>query len=785
MSLRLRLLLVVLAVAVPTSIASLVAYRIDRNIQRQVEDLRLESSREFVPAEMVGRALSIEGVWDSNGFFLARRIEELPRERRPKLRGAVDAFDPESRTLRMYGLTIRVPADVDRPVDRPSTDEPLLLAAGQRIEISCRIDPDGNWVARRVKAGDVKSNDKLKGTITGASSADDGGGRLDLQGVEVRSAPGASIMTSRGPLHRLESATQVALTVQECLALGHKLLETRSLRRAAQARGEAEIVRRLKAKTEDIEEEMRDAGQEFSQFLADSRSTAQEELRAAGTLPPVRGARGPGARITTWIEPLEQLCRHFEADIARLIDLAGGDLEVAHKFLSSSLEPRLTRELLPLVHGFELEAEEELSTELGAIAERSSTSGQLALVTNLIGLGLALVLGVVVSRSISRPVRELESAARQIGAGDLGARVQVRTRDELGDLGETFNRMAEELSASTVSIGRLNDVIDSLAGALFLLGPDGAITSANPAAGRLLGFEPGELVGEPFEAVCPGGAGRTALNATATSGVSSGEMVFRRKDGSTVPVSFSAAVLRGAEPSVRGFVCLAEDLSGRKRMEEELRRSLSEKELLLRELHHRVKNNLQIISSLLDLQSREFSDGKALDKFRESQDRIRSMVLIHEQLYGAAELAAVDLQVYLELLVSNLSQSHVDPPGRIALTVESDALRLDLDRALACGLIVNELVTNAIKHAYAPSARGAISITCRATNGLITLRVTDDGRGFVEGPGIERLGIGLVRALARQLQGSFSVGPTGSASEGAWGTAFKIEFRNSTATEAA
>jgi two-component sensor histidine kinase len=230
-------------------------------------------------------------------------------------------------------------------------------------------------------------------------------------------------------------------------------------------------------------------------------------------------------------------------------------------------------------------------------------------------------------------------------------------------------------------------------------------------------------------------------------------------------------------------VCLALDLTERKRMEVELRRSLAEKELLLREVHHRVKNNLQVISSLLDLQSRGIADPLSLERFQESQDRIRSMVIIHDQLHRTDDLESVDLRAYVELLVQHLADAHVDPPGRVRLRTRLDELRIDLDRALACGLIVNELVTNALKHAFPEKATGQVTVTCRARpGGQVVLEVCDDGRGFAGDPAGEvatSLGLSLVSTLTRQLRGRLSTSSQGG------GASFRVEFPLGVAQEVA
>lgn len=197
--------------------------------------------------------------------------------------------------------------------------------------------------------------------------------------------------------------------------------------------------------------------------------------------------------------------------------------------------------------------------------------------------------------------------------------------------------------------------------------------------------------------------------------------------------------------------------------------SVAEKELLLREVHHRVKNNMQVISSLLGLQSIQAGDERTVGTLAESQSRIRSMALIHEQLYRSDELERIDLEAYLARLANHLSQALSSSSVRVDLSVED--VELDIDRALACGLIVNELVTNAFKHAFADGESGTVRITLRSVGEAdVELAVADDGTGNGEheaDPG--SLGTRLVATLAQQLGGAVRVAREG-------GTVVRVTF---------
>jgi PAS domain S-box-containing protein len=220
-------------------------------------------------------------------------------------------------------------------------------------------------------------------------------------------------------------------------------------------------------------------------------------------------------------------------------------------------------------------------------------------------------------------------------------------------------------------------------------------------------------------------------------------------------------------------VAIARDLRERRREEERLRALLHEKEVMLKEVHHRVKNNLQVISSLLSIQSTYLADPRDARNFQESRDRIRTMALVHEKLYQSDDLAAIDFGPYVERLTTNLFRSYTGSGGRVDLHVDVKDIRLDADHAIPCGLIVNELVTNALKYAFPGSRNGIVTVTMRQDSDNYELVVSDNGVGIPAGFNLaetESLGLQLVNMLANQLDGHVSL-------EMSNGTKFTITFK--------
>jgi PAS domain S-box-containing protein len=200
-----------------------------------------------------------------------------------------------------------------------------------------------------------------------------------------------------------------------------------------------------------------------------------------------------------------------------------------------------------------------------------------------------------------------------------------------------------------------------------------------------------------------------------------------------------------------------QDVTESRKAEEQIKASLKEKEVLLKEIHHRVKNNLQIISSLLNLQSAEIEDPEACQRFKESQDRVKAMALIHERLYQSGDLAKIDFSGYVRSLTGHLTRSYRINANAVRLNLEVESVPMNLDIAIPCGLIINELVSNAFKYAFPNGDSGEITVRFAEEDArTLKLVVQDTGIGFPEGGDPEEsdsLGLKLVRSLTEQLGG--------------------------------
>ncbi|HAJ61637.1 MAG TPA: hypothetical protein DCP31_22265 [Cyanobacteria bacterium UBA8543] len=215
------------------------------------------------------------------------------------------------------------------------------------------------------------------------------------------------------------------------------------------------------------------------------------------------------------------------------------------------------------------------------------------------------------------------------------------------------------------------------------------------------------------------------------------------------------------------------DICDRKQADAQIQASLHEKEILLQEIHHRVKNNLQIVSSLLDLQSESIQEPATLELFRESQNRVKSMALVHEKLYQSKDFTRVNFAEYVENLISYLFRAYGVSEDHIYLNLDIAQVTLNIDTAIPCGLIVSELVSNALKYAFLDNLQGLISISLRSNeSNNFLLIVKDDGRGMpidFDFKSVKSLGLQLVNILTKQLKGTLELDRHN-------GTEFRVSF---------
>jgi two-component system, chemotaxis family, CheB/CheR fusion protein len=314
------------------------------------------------------------------------------------------------------------------------------------------------------------------------------------------------------------------------------------------------------------------------------------------------------------------------------------------------------------------------------------------------------------------------------------------------------------------SENRFRIVVESVRDyAIFQLDAEGRIVGWNTGAERLLGWQESEILGKSAAVVftpedVAQGEDRKELEKARLEGRAEDERWHMRKDGSRF---FASGVLTRAEDgSGLAFTKIMKDVTARKEQEERLQRTVEEKSILLREIHHRVKNNLQVIVSLLSLQASHTEDPRVLAAFDETKGRVRAIAQIHEQLYATDDLREVEIGAYLDALARDLVGLHATVPGGVRLSVEVPEMVLPIEKAIPVGLIANELLLNSLKYGF-PGGAGELSLTLEfLPDGGARLRIRDSGPGFPPDFDPARsgsMGFRLVNLLVRQLRAHLEI----------------------------
>jgi PAS domain S-box-containing protein len=331
---------------------------------------------------------------------------------------------------------------------------------------------------------------------------------------------------------------------------------------------------------------------------------------------------------------------------------------------------------------------------------------------------------------------------------------------------ETTERFRAILEATTDMVGMADKF-----GRLFYI---------NGAGRDLLGLAPDEPLNNLRlpDVHAPWAADLVALEGLPVAmieGAWQGETAVLSRNGPEIPASELILAHKSPSGSVEFLSTIIRDMSEQKEAEVRIKSSLEEKEVLLKEIHHRVKNNLQIVSSLLQLQSSYIKDANSLNIFEESRDRIKSMALIHEQLYQSNDLAQIDFPEYLRSLLNMVLSAHRNNRTRVETRLHVDPVAMDLDTAIPIGLITNELVTNSLKYAFAGRTAGEIAVRLtRSETGDFLLMVSDNGVGLPENFNFEKansLGLRLVRILSKQMRARLEL-------SNGMGTQFRVYFRS-------
>jgi two-component system CheB/CheR fusion protein len=366
---------------------------------------------------------------------------------------------------------------------------------------------------------------------------------------------------------------------------------------------------------------------------------------------------------------------------------------------------------------------------------------------------------------------------RKDGSRFFAGGVVTTVRDEAGGL-RGFTKVMRDITARMKAEEQLKQqaqLLELAQDIIMVRRLDGTISFWNDAASETYGWSKSEalekvsheLLHTVFPEPLPG------IEAVLfTRNRWEGELIHTRRDGTQLTVWSRWALQFDSYGRPNCILEINTDVTARKRADERLRTSLREKEVLLKEIHHRVKNNLQVIASLLSLQSEHITDSKVLVMLEEMNNRVRSIAAIHEMLYGSADLSRIDFAGYLNTITKDLMSFFSDRAAKVQVKVDADPVFLDITKAAPCGLIVNELLTNSFRHAFPDKREGVITVSFRCPSEECTLVVSDNGAGMpakLHPQNATSMGLQLLGLLVQQLKGKLEIDHTS-------GTRFTITF---------
>ena len=324
---------------------------------------------------------------------------------------------------------------------------------------------------------------------------------------------------------------------------------------------------------------------------------------------------------------------------------------------------------------------------------------------------------------------------------------------------------------------KYRDLAELLPQTIFETDLNGNITFVNHIGHQIFGYTPEELNKgiNMIQILVPEDRARAMKNNQRILNgekLPFGEFTALKKDGTTFPIIVNTNLII-QEDKIIGLRGILVDITELKDAENKIKASLKDKEVLLREIHHRVKNNMQIISSLLNLQIDYLNDEDAVDVLKESQNRVKSMAMIHEKLYLSTDLTKINFVDYIQSLISNLFYSYNVKEDHIKPILKIEDVNLNIETAIPCGLIITELISNCLKYAFPNQMKGKIIISLKQVEDKFELIISDNGIGLPENININKiktLGILLVKSLTEQIDGKISIQRKN-------GTQFKITFK--------
>ena len=400
------------------------------------------------------------------------------------------------------------------------------------------------------------------------------------------------------------------------------------------------------------------------------------------------------------------------------------------------------------------------------------------------GLFLGVLIFYLIDKGVLQRIQTISTDFKEItDKGDLSTRIKVEGNDELTRLADVSNQMLDKIEQADKLVRQSEERFRTV----FEKGPLGMVivdetfrfVKINPMFCSMMGYSEAELLSKTFADITYPDSHETDITQVKRLGAgeiseNTTEKRYIKKNGDIIWASVTVSAVRDEEGTFLYYLALIKDITDRKKMQEHIQQSLMEKEVLLKEIHHRVKNNMQVISSLLSMQSRAIQDESIRALLKESQNRIQSIALVHEQLYRSDSLYQIEYGGYIRKMFNPLFESYNADQQRISMHIDAQNVMITIEKAVPCSLIINELISNSLKHAFPQGRKGEIHIgfSLDAASGTYILDYHDNGVGIPTGKDPKKtgsLGMQLIYGLTQQLDGTITL-------ESAEGVHFIIRF---------
>ncbi|MDZ7692546.1 MAG: histidine kinase dimerization/phosphoacceptor domain -containing protein [Balneolaceae bacterium] len=457
-------------------------------------------------------------------------------------------------------------------------------------------------------------------------------------------------------------------------------------------------------------EKVRTSLTDFKQSLDSARTILQNHANSERTYRPEH------EKLSTILEKLEERSNIYESLLNQLFELSEISFQDGREFLTVTVEPYFRKNLIPLLNDVRQYSRQNMNSQIASLNSRLEFAGTILAIATITALLIALGLAFYLNHSIASPLKKLSDTTKQIGKGNLDERIQINSKDEIGDLASEFNRMAKNLSKITFSKEYVDNIIESMGDALLVTDCEYRIKRVNSSLLEMLNYKEQELLGQPLDILFSDQNNKKIDLLKSAEDVDNFETSFLTRHEEEIPVNISKAVMQNADGSLKGLVCVASDITDRKKAEQQMKQSLKEKEILLAEIHHRVKNNLAVISGMLEMQIWETENEIAKTALRDSQLRVRSIALVHEKLYQSESLSYIEFDTYIQELLDAINSAFISDRDEVSIQTQIDSIALNINQAIPCSLLINELVVNAHKHAFSGSG-GKICISLEPERG--------------------------------------------------------------------